>query len=175
MAIYQTQTEGRIYQLSEDSLKALGYEIVRIKSFPSGKRKTLQIMIERMDGKNISINDCEKVSRQLSAILDVENVIRQEYNLEVSSPGLNRPLTRAKDFSNAIGSIVKFILNHQIDGRRKYIGKITKVEKEDIEFEAIEPLKIINIKFSDIDEAFLQYQDSNIKSTATKRGVNNKQ
>ena len=90
-----TQT---ISQLVSDSLQTMGYAIVRVKLMENERRSTLQIMLERIDGDNITVKNCEQASRQISAILDVEDPIKGEYNLEISSPGIDRPLTRRKDF-----------------------------------------------------------------------------
>ncbi|KIE04937.1 Ribosome maturation factor RimP [Candidatus Jidaibacter acanthamoeba] len=164
MAIYQTQAENKIFEIINESVRALGFDIVRIKNLQAGKSKTLQIMIDRMDNENIAIEDCEQVSRHISALLDVEDIIDERYTLEVSSPGLNRPLTRLKDFENNIGNIIKLTIFEAVDGRRRFVGKINEVNEENIVILPKDANEIINLNFNNIEEAFLQYFDSNINS-----------
>ena len=160
MAIYKTQTEAKVYQVINEAVSTLGYEVVRVKNFQQGRKKVLQLMIDRKDGANISVDDCEVVSRQASVILDVEDIISGEYNLEVSSPGLNRPLTRVKDFANAVGKYVRFIVSG--GERRKFIGLIKSVEGETITVLPKDADSEVEIAFDNVDEAFLQYFDSDI-------------
>ncbi|AIF80748.1 ribosome maturation protein RimP [endosymbiont of Acanthamoeba sp. UWC8] len=164
MAIYQTQAESKIFEIINESVRALGFDIVRIKNLQAGRSKTLQIMIDRMDNENIAIEDCEQVSRHISALLDVEDIIDERYTLEVSSPGLNRPLTRLKDFENNIGNIIKLTIFEAVDGRRRFVGKINEVNEENIVILPKDANEIINLNFNNIEEAFLQYFDSNINS-----------
>ena len=164
MAIYQTQAESKIFEIINESVRALGFDIVRIKNLQAGRSKTLQIMIDRMDNENIAIEDCEQVSRHVSALLDVEDIIDERYTLEVSSPGLNRPLTRLKDFENNIGNIIKLTIFEAVDGRRRFVGKINEVNEENIVILPKDANEIINLNFNNIEEAFLQYFDSNINS-----------
>ncbi|MBA8666553.1 ribosome maturation factor RimP [Holosporaceae bacterium 'Namur'] len=164
MAIYQTQAESKIFEIINESVRALGFDIVRIKNLQAGRSKTLQIMIDRMDNENIAIEDCEQVSRHISTLLDVEDIIDERYTLEVSSPGLNRPLTRLKDFENNIGNIIKLTIFEAVDGRRRFIGKINEVNEENIVILPKDANEIINLNFNNIEEAFLQYFDSNINS-----------
>lgn len=162
MAVFHTQIEGKALELLEATLHSMGYEVVRIKNFQMGRRKTLQLMIERLDGNNISVEDCEVVSRQSSAMFDTAELMSKEYNLEVSSPGLNRPLTRLKDFTKFIGQTARVVLYQPIDERRKFVGIINNVESEDIILEVEELKSQVRLKFDNIEEAFLQY---NINST----------
>src|SRR3954466_7388357 len=92
----------RIEGLLAPTLEALGYDIVRVQ-FNSGKRATLQIMAERRDGAAMSVDDCAEISRASAAVLDVEEPIPGAYQLEVSSPGIDRPLTRRDDFARFAG------------------------------------------------------------------------
>lgn len=103
----------------------MGYEIVRIalQNSATGGSMTLQIMAERPDGTML-VGDCEKLSREVSVLLDVDDPIKTEYVLEVSTPGLDRPLTRRKDFVNYAGYEVKIELSQPQDGRRRYRGRL---------------------------------------------------
>jgi len=119
----------QIERLVEPSLSAMGYEIVRIMIM--GKHApTLQIMAERKDDQPMTVEDCADISRQISAVLDVEDPIRSAYTLEVSSPGLDRPLTRPKDFQRFAGYEAKLETRFPIDGRRKFTGKLIGIDGE---------------------------------------------
>lgn len=164
MAIHQTQAEGKVFEIIDDSVRSLGFDIVRIKNFQMGRTKTLQIMIDRLDNQNVSIEDCEKVSKHVSTLLDVEDFINDRYNLEVSSPGLNRPLTRLKDFEKNVGNVIKFTLFEAIEGKRRFVGKLCEINEEEMIVLPKDSKETININFNNIEEAFLQYFDSNINS-----------
>ncbi len=119
----------QIERLIEPSLAAMGYEIVRV--LIMGKHSpTLQIMAERKDEQAMTVEDCADISRQISAVLDVEDPIRSAYTLEVSSPGLDRPLTRPKDFQRFAGYEAKLETRVPIDGRRKFTGKLIGLDGE---------------------------------------------
>lgn len=108
-----TSTTEQINSKLSDLLKAEGYDIARIQV--NGKlRKTLQIMIDRLDGQIVTITDCEKVSRLVSPILDVYNYISEAYNLEVSSPGMDRPLTKPDHFIRFVGEKVLVQTSHPV-------------------------------------------------------------
>ena len=121
----------RIEELLTPSLEALGYEVVRVQ-FNGEQRQTLQIMIERVDGKGVTVDDCADVSRSISALLDVEDPISKNYTLEVSSPGIDRPLTRMKDFARYAGFEVRIELKKSIDGRKKFKGPLLGLDGTNI-------------------------------------------
>ena len=125
-------SEGKaaeIEALVAESVGALGYRIVRV-MLVGGARLGLQIMIERDDEAAIDVEDCALVSRTVSAILDVEDPIVEAYRLEVSSPGIERPLTRAEDFRRFAGRPVKLELAELMDGRRRFAGEIKGLESD---------------------------------------------
>ena len=126
---------GRIEQIIAPSVEALGYEIVRVLLL-GGQRPTLQIMAERTDGAPMTVEDCADISRSVSALLDVEDPIAGAYTLEVSSPGLDRPLTRLKDFERFAGFTAKLETRLAIDGRKRFKGMLKGVEGEDIILDA---------------------------------------
>ena len=119
-----------VTELIEPTVKALGLELWGIDLSQQGKYSLLRIYIEREQG--VMIEDCEKVSRQVSALLDVEDPIAGEYTLEVSSPGLDRPLFSANQFEQFAGSKVNLRLRNPLEGRRKFRGSIVKVEGDNI-------------------------------------------
>ncbi len=119
-----------VKELIEPTVLALGLELWGIELTQQGKYSLLRIYIESDQG--ILIEDCEKVSRQLSAILDVEDPIAGEYTLEVSSPGLDRPLFTAQQFEQFKGNEVNLRLRTPLEGRRKFKGSIVKVDGDTI-------------------------------------------
>ncbi len=121
----------RVEQALEKTLLTLGYEIVRV-SLSRTRRPLLQIIIERSDFKPITLKDCTKAHHTISHILDVEDPIKWSYRLEVSSPGLDRPLTKIKHFQHFVGHIIKCDIKEMIEDQKKLIGKIHKVVDEDI-------------------------------------------
>lgn len=133
--------EVKILQLLAPSIENMGYEVVRVRMQGSGSAKALQVMIDRTDGKMIGVEDCEKVSKHISALLDVEDPIDTSYNLEVSSPGVDRPLTRLKDFIRYAGFEIKLEANSKIDGQAKFRGNLVGLENENI----VMDLNIIDI------------------------------
>ncbi len=122
--------QSRIAALIEPSLNAMGFILVRVR-FGGTKRPTLQIMAERPDG-TMTVEDCADVSRSVSALLDVEDPIPSNYQLEVSSPGLERPLVRIEDYQRFAGYEVKLETALLIDGRKRWRGRIRGVDGEQI-------------------------------------------
>ena len=113
--------EGRIADAIAPAIEAMGYELVRVQV--SGKEKpVVQIMADRADGAIFTVDDCEAISHQVSAILDVEDPIRSEWMLEVSSPGIDRPLTRIRDWERFAGHIATLELHIPQDGRKRFRG-----------------------------------------------------
>lgn len=121
--------EERIQGIIEGSIDSMGYDIVQVKFMDSGHH-TLQIMIERKDLEPITLEDCTSVSRQVSALLDVEDPIKDEYNLEVSSPGLDRPLTKLVDYERFAGERAKIILAELLEGRKRFKGILQGIKDE---------------------------------------------
>lgn len=113
---------SRIGTIIAPSAEAMGFELVRIR-YSGGTRPILQIMAERENGE-MSVEDCAKLSRTVSALLDVEDPIPDEYVLEVSSPGIDRPLTRPKDFARFAGHLVKLEVAPPVQGQRRFRGAL---------------------------------------------------
>ena len=116
-----------IETLISPSLDAMGYRVVRV-VFTGGKRATLQIMVERRDEAGMTVEDCAAVSHAVSALLDVADPIASAYMLEVSSPGIDRPLVRREDYERFIGFEARIELIELRDGRRRYRGKLVGLE-----------------------------------------------
>jgi ribosome maturation factor RimP len=118
--------DRRIAEIVRPTVEGMGFELVRVRLM-GGKRITLQIMAERPDGR-MEVDDCADLSRALSAVLDVEDPIDREYNLEVSSPGIDRPLTRPVDFDRWKGWVAKLETDELIDGRKRFKGTLDGVD-----------------------------------------------
>jgi ribosome maturation factor RimP len=115
--------EERISALVAPSLESMGYELVRV-LLQGRTNLTLQIMAERRDRQPMTVDDCAEISRSLSAILDVEDPITGAYTLEVSSPGIDRPLTRPQDFERFAGFEAKVETKEPVEGRKRFRGQM---------------------------------------------------
>ena len=126
--IKETGLEARIAAIVEPVANDLGYALVRVK-VTQENGCTLQIMAEDANGR-FAITDCERLSKDVSPVLDVEDPIEREYHLEVSSPGIDRPLVRARDFAAHIGHEAKVELSDLVEGRKRFRGMIAAVDDE---------------------------------------------
>ena len=115
----------------------MGYDVVRVKILRGG-RSTLQIMVERSDSAGTTIDDCAAISRAVSAVLDVEDPMPAAYELEISTPGIDRPLTRSADFERFAGFQVKLETSPPHEGRRRWIGRLLGLEGEMVRIETDE-------------------------------------
>lgn len=120
----------KVRAIIEPTAEAMGFELVRV-SFGGDQRPKLQVMAERPDG-TMSVDDCADLSHEISALLDVEDPISGEYVLEVSSPGVDRPLTRRKDFERWAGFEAKIELGEAVDGQRRFRGRLLGLEADKI-------------------------------------------
>lgn len=111
-------------------IEALGYECWGLEFISQGRHSLLRIYIDHANG--ILVEDCEKVSRQISGVLDVEDPISNEYTLEVSSPGMDRPLFTLEQFAKHAGELVKIKLRSPYEGRRNFQGSLRGVEEQDV-------------------------------------------
>jgi ribosome maturation factor RimP len=126
--IVETGLDLRIAEIIEPVLTAMDYRLVRVRML-NQNGMTLQIMAERADG-TMDVEGCEAVSVAISPVLDVEDPIDREYHLEVSSPGIDRPMVRKSDFVRWTGHLVKFETSIMIDNRKRFRGKIAEVNEE---------------------------------------------
>ena len=125
------QVKHYLTDMLEPEIVKLGYEMVRIITIGQ-MNPTLQVMIDRTDGKDVSVDDCAKVSRALSAVLDEKDPIASKYTLEVSSPGLDRPLTKPEHFSRFAGNTVKIETDELIENRKRFKGVLQGLEGQDV-------------------------------------------
>lgn len=118
---------GRVEALIGPTVEAMGYSLVRVQIL-GRNRPRLQIMAERTDGESMLVDDCAAISRAVSAVLDVEDPIAGAYTLEVSSPGIDRPLVRLADFDRFVGFEAKVEMDLAVDGRRRFQGRLLGTE-----------------------------------------------
>ena len=130
--VQEAGLEARITAIVEPVIRNIGYRLVRVR-LSQMNGQTLQIMAERPDG-TMSVVDCEKVSNAVSPVLDIEDPIAGEYNLEVSSPGIDRPLVRRSDFETWSGHVAKLETSRLIDGRKRFKGRIIRLDGNRVEF-----------------------------------------
>ena len=152
-------------QLIEPEAKALGFDLVRVAMFGGKSDPTLQVMAERPDTRQLDLADCEALSRRVSEVLDANDPIEEGYRLEVSSPGIDRPLTRLKDFADWAGFEARLKLAAPLEGRKQFDAKLAGLEGETV---IAEPAKAaaLRIPFAQIASAKLLLTDDLIKATA---------
>lgn len=124
------ERDTQLRDLIEPVVTALGFELWGVEYHTGIKQTLLRVYIESPNG--IDVDDCAKVSRQLSSVFDVEDPIAGEYNLEVSSPGMDRPLYTQKQFEMYVGQNVKVKLRTAFEGRKNFSGQLTGVEGDDV-------------------------------------------
>ncbi len=152
-------SEGKaaeVEQLISAPLEALGYAIVRV-LLSGDRRAKLQVMVERLDGAAVTVDDCAAASREISAHLDVADPIRSAYVLEVSSPGIDRPLTRLDDFARFAGFEARLETRMPIEGRRRFRGTLLGLDRDSIRL-ATETGEV-SLPFGDLAKAKLLLTD----------------
>jgi ribosome maturation factor RimP len=157
--------DKRLADIVQPVIEGLGYELVRIRLM-GGRTRTLQIMAERPEG-GIEVDDCARISNAVSAVLDVEDPIDDTYTLEVSSPGIDRPLTRLKDFEAWEGHEAKIETVDMIDGRRRFKGQLAGVEGDEVLIAIDEGT--IGLKFDWLSDAKLVLTDELITEMLRQR------
>lgn len=160
----------RIAGIVAPTVEAMGYELVRV-MMTGGRRPTLQIMAERADGSGMGVDDCAEISRTISAVLDVEDPIAGEYTLEVSSPGIDRPLTRLKDFRRYAGFEARVDMTAPIDGRKRFSGRLRGVDDADRVLVETEPGVQEALPFEGIARAKLVLTDELVAASAPAGGA----
>ena len=163
--VARTSLDRRLAGVIAPVVEGLGFELVRVRLM-SGKARTLQIMAERPDG-GMEVDDCARISTAVSATLDVENPSEDAYTLEVSSPGIDRPLTRKKDFSAWSGCEARLETSELIDGRKRFRGKLHGVEEDEELVEVDEG--IIGLKFEWLNDARLVLNDDLVRASLNAR------
>ncbi len=163
---------GAVARLIEPEVESLGYRLVRVAFLGGRSDPTLQVMAERPDTRQLDLSDCERISRRLSDLLDESEAqgratIEGSYRLEVSSPGIDRPLTRLADYDDWKGHEARITLAEPIDGRKQFSGTLDGVEPEG---EAVQLMgkdgKQYSLPFDQIHSAKLLLTDKLINATA---------
>jgi ribosome maturation factor RimP len=163
--IAKAAIDRRLAEIVQPVIEGMGFELVRIRLM-GGNTKTLQIMAERPEG-GIEVDDCAEISTAVSAVLDVEDPIEENYTLEVSSPGIDRPLTRLKDFDTWEGYEAKIETSELIDGRRRFKGVLAGTEGDEVLITI--PEGTIGLKFDWLSEAKLVLTDELITEMLRQR------
>lgn len=157
--IAKAAIDRRIAEIVTPVIEDLGFEVVRIRLM-TGKESTLQIMAQKPDG-TIEVDECGQISTAVGAVLDVEDPILDNYTLEVSSPGIDRPLTRLKDFDQWEGFEAKIETDELIDGRRRFKGQLAGTEGDEVLITI--PEGTIGLKFDWLSDAKLVLTDELIR------------
>lgn len=163
--IAKAAIDQRLAEIITPVIEDLGYELVRVRLM-SGKNAILQVMADKPEG-GIEVDDCAKISNEIGAILDVEDPISEEYALEVSSPGIDRPLTRMKDFENFEGYEAKIETTELVDGRRRFKGELAGTEGDEVLINVAEGT--LGLKFDWLSDAKLVLTDELISEMLRQR------
>jgi len=153
-----------IARLIEPAVKELGFDLVRVAMIGGTSDPTLQVMAERPDTRQLTIDDCADLSRKISDILDEADPIEEGYRLEVSSPGIDRPLTRRSDFADWIGHEARIKFVEPIDGAKQVSGDIEGIDGETIRIATPKGERLVD--FANIASAKLLLTDKLINATA---------
>jgi ribosome maturation factor RimP len=140
--IAQSEQERRILSIAAPVAESLGMEIVRLR-IQGGRRPHLQIMAEKAGGAPTDVEDCARLSRNLSPVFEDADPIKEAYTLEVSTPGIDRPLTREGDFARWVGHLVKIELARPIDGRRRFSGVIMSEDEDGAHIELEDDVELV--------------------------------
>ena len=168
--IRESGVDARVAAIIEPVLRAIGFRLVRVRLFGQNGL-TLQIMAERLDG-TMTVEDCEEVSRAVSPVLDVEDPIDKAYHLEVSSPGIDRPLVRKSDFVTWTGHLVKVETSVLVADRKRFRGRISAADADGVTIERDQPAygepPAVRVPFEALAEARLVLTDDLVRDALTK-------
>lgn len=166
----KTAEDLKLLDLLDPVAEAAGYEIVRLRLMGGAERRRLQIMAERPDGE-MNVEDCTRLSRKVSEVMDAADPISGEYVLEVSSPGIDRPLTRPKDFETYEGYEIKLELDRLAEGRKRFRGVLAGLEGDQIGIDLEGEAETAMIPLAWIVEAKLVLTDELMKRGAETRAA----
>ena len=158
----------RIEEIIEPTLTEMGYAIVRLQ-MQGDRRPTLQIMAERLDRKVMDVEDCANISRAISPLLDVDDPIEEAYSLEVSSPGVDRPLVRAEDFDRFAGFEAKVEMSYLIEGRKRFTGRLVGLVDGNVQI--LVDGVACDLPFEDIVKAKLVLTDDLLAAASKEQGL----
>ncbi len=166
----KTPEDQRLLELLDPVAEAAGYDIVRLRMKGGEQRRTLQIMAEDADGE-MMVEDCATLSRALNQVLDAADPISGEYVLEVSSPGVDRPLTRFKDFETYEGYEAKLELDRIAEGRKRFKGILAGIEDDNVAIDLEGEEETALLPFAWITDAKLSLTDELLKRGAEQRAA----
>lgn len=152
--------EEQVEALVTPAIEAMGYFVVQVTLKDTNKSRLLQIMAERADG-SMNVDDCAIISREVSALMDVEDIIPGEYRLEISSPGIDRPLIKRTDYEHHMGHLAKIELVLPVNGRKRYTGTLKTLIGDVLTLEV--DGKPVAVDYDDIQSAKLVLTDELIK------------
>ena len=165
-----TGLEGRIAAMVAPTLADMGFELVRV-AVLGREAPTVQIMADRADGALIAVEDCEAISHAVGAVLDVEDPIQGEWTLEVSSAGIDRPLTRAKDWNRFSGHLAKAETNMPVGGRKRFSGIVLGADSSHGKLR-LEDGTEVALPLADLKKARLVLTDALIEATSPQKTEN---
>ncbi len=159
----KTEIDKRVLLLAQPVAEDMGYRIVRVR-VTSAKRSVVQIMAERLSDSQMGVEDCAALSRALSSLFEVEDPLRDAYVLEVSSPGLERPLTDLSDFETYEGYLARVELDRLVEGRKRFRGILAGITGKDIDIDLEGETETTQIPFEWIADAKLLITDALIEA-----------
>ena len=168
----KTQEDRLLLELLDPVAEAIGYELVRVRLMSGTQSRRLQIMAERPDG-DMNVEDCTALSRAVSEVLDAADPIEGDYLLEVSSPGIDRPLTRLKDFVTYEGYEARLELDRLADGRKRFKGELAGIEDQNVAINLEGEEETALVPFAWIQDAKLVLNDALMKRGAEQREARN--
>ena len=154
--VYKNDKEKAIVEQLKEFLKDLGFRIVKIRITKKNEDKNCAMAIERIDSNSVNLRDCRKVYSSLQALINDNILPLAEHSLEVSSPGINKPLTRVEDFKAAISSNIKVQTIYKIENKKSFKGKLESVQENQITLTTASDNKKYDISFNEISEAYLK-------------------
>ena len=160
---------ARVAEIVAPSIAAMGYELVRVQLM-GDRAPVLQVMAERSDRGGMTVEDCAQISRAVSAVLDVEDPIDGTYTLEVSSPGIDRPLVALGDFERFSGHLAKVETRVPVDGRKRFRGALAGIEGEAVRLELVDDGTVL-LPHAQISRAKLVLTDDLLAAVAAESGA----
>lgn len=167
----KTAEDLKLLEMLDPVAEAVGYDIVRLRLMGGAERRKLQVMAERPSDHDMNVEDCARLSRAISEILDAADPIAGEYLLEVSSPGIDRPLTRLSDFEAFEGFEAKLELDRLAEGRKRFRGVLVGVEGDQVAIDLEGEAETALVPFAWIIEAKLVLNDELMKKGAETRAA----
>jgi ribosome maturation factor RimP len=166
----QTPLEKRLTKLFAPAIEGGGYRLVCVKIIGAEQAQTVQVMAENPATRALGVEDCAKLSRELSALMDVEDPIKGAYRLEISSPGIDRPLVSLQDFADFTGFEVKIEISPPHNGQKRFRGRIKAADDKDRTFAIVtEDQGEVTLPFAAVEKAKLVMTDELLKKTAAAR------